>query len=424
MTNDDNSDIGSENSTRRRPFLATAGASVAGFAGLAGCLGGDDGNGGDDGSSDDGTSGGGDDDENSGDDGGGGDSGPGSVADADPINSAVTPSGVSWDDLGELEGTLTVYSGRKPSQIDLIFEQLEERYDGLTIDRDYSDNDAQVNQLTEEGDATPADVFYSQDPGALGAVHDAGLTQPLPQDVIDTVPASLREPNGNWTGVSGRVRAIQYNQERLAEETPFDGPEDLPTDIFEYATDDRFEGIISTRPNSGTFRGFIQAMVELEGEEATRQWVSDFLDQDPQLFSSGGDQAAAVNRGGDDDPIVALGNSYYAARIVNEDPDAPMRVTFTDDDAGCLFSVAGVAVTNSVDDPALVAEFVRHLLAVDGQEYMMDDNGEFPVIDGVDYVGPLPNPDELNSPDFDLTSFDMELQGARQLLEDEGMLPL
>ncbi|GAB6879786.1 iron ABC transporter substrate-binding protein [Halorubrum gandharaense] len=402
MTND-HSRSDTNRLLERRPFLA-AGASAVGLAGLAGCLSGDS-------------------DENGGDAGGENGGGSGSVADAAPIGSPVDPSGVSWDELGDLEGELTVYSGRTPDQIDLVFEELEEQYENLTIHRDYDDNDVKVNQLIEEGDATPADVFYSQDPGALQAVTDEGLVQPLPEDVVDTVPGSYREPNGNWTGVSGRVRSVVYNEDRL-DETPFDSWDELPTDIFEYATDDRFEGIIATRPNSGTFRGFIQAMVQMEGEEATRQWVSDFMDQDPQLFSSGSDHAAAINRGGDDDPIIGLGNSYYAARIVNEDPDAPVRVTFTEDDAGALFSVAGVAATNNVDDPELAAEFVRHLVAVEGQEFMMDDNGEFPVVDGVDYVGPLPGPDELDSPDFDLSEFDMELQGARELLEDEGMLPL
>ena len=410
---------------RRRPFLLTAGASTAGIVGLAGCLGDDEngGGGGDEHVHDDD----GDDHEqdDDGDDGDGGDEGEtvASVAEAEPLGQSVDPSGVSWDDLGDLEGELTIYSGRTPDQIDLVFEQLEERYDGLTIHRDYNDNDVQVNQLETEGDATPADLFYSQDPGALGAVTDMGLTQELPGDVVDTVPASWRHPDGLWTGVSGRVRAIQYNEDRL-DETPFDSWDELPTDIQSYATDERFEGIMSTRPNSGTFRGFIQAMVEFEGEEATRQWVRDFMDQDPQLFTGGSDQAAAVERGGDDDPIIALGNSYYAARLVNEDPDSPIRVTFTEGDAGALFSVAGVAVTNSVEDPELVAEFVRHLLAIEGQEFMMDDNGEFPVVEGVDYVGPLPGPDELNSPDFDLSGFDMELQEARELLEDEEMLPV
>ncbi|RQG93228.1 extracellular solute-binding protein [Natrarchaeobius halalkaliphilus] len=402
--------------TGRRSFLALTGATVAGTAGIAGCLsdenGTGNGNGNGNGNGDGGT-----------DTGGNGDAGTATVADADPLASPVDGSGVSWDELGDLEGEVTVYSGRTRDQIDLVFEALEEEYDGLEIHRNWDDNDAQVNQLVQEGDATPADVFYSQDPGALGAVHDERLVQQLPEDVVDTVPESYREPGGHWTGVSGRVRSIQYNEDRL-DETPFDSWDELPTDIFEYATDDRFEGIISTRPNSGTFRGFIQSMVELEGEDATREWVSGFMDQDPQLFSGGSDQAAAVERGGDDDPIIGLGNSYYAARLVNEDPDSPIRVTFTEDDPGCLFSVAGVAVTNNVDDPELVAEFTRHLVAEEGQEFMMEANGEFPVVEGVDYVGPLPNPDELNSPNFDLSSFDMELQEARELLEDEGMLPL
>ena len=347
----------------------------------------------------------------------------GLVADAEPLANPVDSTAVSWDDLGELEGEITVYSGRTREQIDLVFDRLEEEYDGLTIHRDWNDNDVQVNQLETEGDATPADVFYSQDPGALEAVHRMGLVQQLPDDIVEAVPESYREPDGYWTGVSGRVRAIQYNEDRL-DETPFDSWDELPTDIFEYATDDRFEGIISTRPNSGTFRGFVQAMVEMEGEDATRQWVRDFMDQDPHLISGGSDQAAAVEQGGDDDPIIALGNSYYAARLVNEDPDSPIRVTFTEDDPGCLFSVAGVAVTNNADDPELVAEFARHLVAMEGQEFMMEDNGEFPVVDGVEYVGPLPGPDELDSPTFDLSQFDMELQEASELLEDEGMMPL
>ncbi|MDG5817933.1 extracellular solute-binding protein [Natronococcus sp. A-GB7] len=408
----DDDDSSGRATTGRRPLLATAGVSVAGLAALAGCVGDDDGDGnGDDGNGDDH------------DDNGNGDDVAGAVAGAEPMGEPVGSSGVSWDDLGDLEGELTIYSGRTRDQIDPVFEALEEEYDGLTINRDYDDNDVQVNQLVQEGDATPADVFYSQDPGALGAVEEEGLVQQLPEDVVDTVPESWRHPDGNWTGVSGRVRAIQYNEDRL-DETEFDDWDELPTDIFAYAEDDRFEGIISTRPNSGTFRGFIQAMVDLEGEEETRQWVRDFMDQDPQLFSGGSDQAAAVENGGDDDPIIALGNSYYAARLVNEDPDSPIRVAFTEGDAGALFSVAGIAVTNDVEDPELVAEFARHLVAVEGQEFMMDANGEFPVVEGVDYVGPLPGPDELDSPDYDISQFDMELQEANDLLEEEGMMPL
>lgn len=398
----------------RRRFLGYAGGALVGTTALAGCTGGD-GNG-DGGAEDDESGDGGS--ENEGDDGGG----AGAVAEAEPLGEPVGSTAVPWDDLGDLEGHLTVYSGRTPDQIDPVFEALEEEYEEFTLNRNYADNDVQVNQIIQEGDATPADLFYSQDPGALGALEEEGVLQALPGDVVEAVPESYRHPDGMWTGVSGRVRAVQFNAERLAEETEFESGDDLPTDIQEYATDERLQGIISTRPNSGSFRGFIQAMIELEDEETTREWVRGMIDnQDVQLFEGGSDQAEAVNRGGDDDPIVALGNSYYAARILNEDPDAPIDVTFTENDAGCLFSVAGVGVLNDVENPELVAEFVRHLLAAEGQEFMMDANGEYPVVEGVDYVGELPNLEEINPPEFDLSDFDTELQEAQDLLNEEGM---
>lgn len=400
-----------ERTVDRRRVLGYAGAAMLGTTSLSGCIGGGDGDDGDDEGSADG-----------GENGSDGDGGGGGLTDAEPLGESVDSTAVSWDDLGDLEGEITVYSGRTRDQIDPVFAAIEEEYDGLTLNVDYDDNDVHVNQILQEGEATPADLMYSQDPGALGELERNDVLQELPGDVVDAVPENYRHPGGLWTGVTGRVRSIQYNSERLAAETEFESGDDFPTDIMEFATDERFQGIIATRPNSGTFRGFIQAMVELEGEEETREWVRAMVDeQDIQLFSGGSDQAEAVNRGGEDDPIVALGNSYYAARILNEDPEAPIDLAFTENDAGCLFSVAGVGVMNDVEDPELVAEFIRHLLAAEGQEFMMEANGEYPVVEGVDYVGELPNLDEINPPEFDLSDFDLELQEAQDLLNEEGM---
>jgi iron(III) transport system substrate-binding protein len=397
--------------TDRRQFLAYTGAALGGVTGLAGCTD-DEGDGGD---SENGA-------DDTGDDGSGNGGEAGAVAEAEPLGEPLGSTAVSWDDLGDLEGSLTIYSGRTPDQIDAVFEELEDEYEEFEISRNYADNDVQVNQIIQEGEATPADLMYSQDPGALGALEEEGVLQALPEDITNAVPESYRHPDGMWAGVSGRVRSIQFNSERLANETEFESGDDLPTDIQEYATDERLQGIISTRPNSGTFRGFIQAMVELEDEETTREWIRGMIDnQDVQLFEGGSDQAEAVNRGGDDDPIVGLGNSYYAARILNEDPDAPIDLAFTENDAGCLFSVAGVGVMNEVEDPELVAEFIRHLLAAEGQEFMMEANGEYPVVEGVDYVGELPDLEEINPPEFDLSEFDTDLQEAQDLLNDEGM---
>ncbi|MDZ7850024.1 MAG: extracellular solute-binding protein [Halodesulfurarchaeum sp.] len=369
---------GTARSISRRRLLGTAGIALATSVGVTGCLG----------------------------------SGDGDPYESDaPQGAAVDTEGVTWGDLGDLEGELTVYSGRTRDQIDPLFAKLEETYPDFSIARDYDSNEAQLNSLTEEGDATPADVFYTQSSGALAALKGEGLARELPDDVLAAVPENKRDPEGQWTGASGRVRAVQFNTDAWSRD-------ELPTDIFAYAEDERFAGEISTRPNSGTFRSFIVAMIELEGEERTREWVRGMLDdQDVTLYSSGSQQAEAVANG---DVTVGLGNQYYAARIIGNQPNAPLDVTFTQNDPGSLFNVSGIAVLQAADKPNLAAEFVRHVLAAEGQEFFVETNGEYPVRKGAEYDGPLPSLSELQPPDFDLNALG-DLEDAVDLLRDEGM---
>ncbi|MFC4436111.1 MULTISPECIES: extracellular solute-binding protein [Natrialbaceae] len=329
----------------------------------------------------------------------------------EPQEAAAESSAVSWDDLGDLEGELTIYSARTQDQIDPLFEKLEDEYDDFTIKRDYDDEGDQLASILEEGENSPADVFYTQSSGELARLKDEGLARELPEDVIDAVDDNYRDSDGQWTGASGRVRAVQYNTDH------FDG-DDLPDDIFAYAEDERFRDVISTRPNSGTFHSFIVAMMEEEGEDATREWVRAMVeDQNATLYSSGSDQAEAVASG---EQEIALGNQYYAGRIVDDDPDAPLDVTFTSNDPGCLFNVSGVAILEGADKPNLAAEFTRHIIAEQGQDFFVDVNGEYPVVDGVEYVGELPTLDEIDPLEFDLNKLG-DVEPAIDLLREEGM---
>ncbi|WP_436346288.1 extracellular solute-binding protein [Natronorubrum sp. FCH18a] len=328
-----------------------------------------------------------------------------------PQSSPVEASAVSWDDLGDLEGELTIYSARTQDQIDPLFEDIEAEYDDFEISRDYDDEGDQLASLLEEGENSPADLFYTQSSGELARLKEEELARELPEDVIDAVDDNYSDSDGYWTGASGRVRAVQYNTDEFS-------ADELPDDIFEYATDDRFQDVISTRPNSGTFRSFIVAMIEEEGEDATRDWVSSMVDdQNATLYSSGSTQAEAV---ADGEQEIALGNQYYAGRIVGNDPEAPLGVTFTSNDPGCLFNVSGVAILEGADRPNLAAEFTRHVLAAQGQEFFVDVNGEYPVVDGVDYVGELPTLDEIDPLEFDLNELS-DVEQAQDLLREEGM---
>lgn len=362
-------------SLSRRRVLGTAAAGIAGAVGLAGCL-----------------------------------------EDEDPVFDPVTtPQDAAlpfWDDLADMSGELIVYSGRTRDQIDPLFTALESRYPDLTIRRDYDGNEAQLNSLREEGENTPADVFYTQSSGVLAALKQDNLLAEIPADDLADVDHNYRDNEETWTGVSGRVRAIQYNTDHWS-------AEDLPEDIFAYANEDRFEGVISTRPNSGTFRSFIVAMLELEGEERTREWVRKMVeDQDITLYSSGSQQAQAVANG---EQEIALGNQYYAGRIVNNDPTAPIDVAFTRGDPGSLFNVSGVGILGPSNNQELGRLFLQHVLAAEGQWFFIDVNGEYPVVDGIEYVGDLPGPDDVDSPEFDLNAL-ADLEPAIDLLEEEGMV--
>ena len=116
-------------------------------------------------------------------------------------------------------GSLIVYSGRSESLVDPIIKQFADAT-GIDVQVKYAGTAALAATLREEGDNTPADVFFAQDPGGLGAVED--LLAPLPQAVLDLAPDWARSPDGRWVGTSGRARTIVYNTETLTEA-------DLPT---------------------------------------------------------------------------------------------------------------------------------------------------------------------------------------------------
>src|SRR5215213_6273773 len=109
---------------------------------------------------------------------------------------------------------ITLYSGRIPAALGGAVDRYE-----ASADRDvqvrYADTADLAATLIEEDDASPADAFFAQEPGAIGAVADAGLLAKLPRSILDLVPAAYRDPEGRWVGVTGRARVIAYNTDAV-----------------------------------------------------------------------------------------------------------------------------------------------------------------------------------------------------------------
>ncbi|WP_265108516.1 iron ABC transporter substrate-binding protein [Halosolutus halophilus] len=316
------------------------------------------------------------------------------------------PGGTPVEELPDLEGELTVYSGRSEFLVGSLVDDLEEYYDDFSIDPRYGDSSDLVNQIREEGSGTPADVFYTVDAAALGDLADNGRASTLSDDLLEMVRSEFR--TDQWIGTSGRARAIPYNTDALSED-------DMPDSIDAYATD--FDGDLGWAPSYGSCQSFVTAMRLLEGEDATREWLEGVVDSGITDYNDEYAVCEAIANGEID---AGFTNHYYVQRVRDGSDDAPIATSFTEGDAGSIFDVAGAAVTDAADDPDLAENFVRHLLSSQAQEYFATSTFEYPLIPGVEPVGDLPTIDELDVPDLDLSRLS-DRQPTIDLMREVGI---
>src|SRR5918996_4130587 len=210
---------------------------------------------------------------------------------------------------GQAAGKLTVYSGREEELVGPLFELFEEET-GLDIEVRYGDSAELAATIAEEGGNSPADVFFAQDPGSLGAIEQEGLLAELPQELLDRVEPRFRDPQGHWIGTSGRVRVVAYNTDLLSED-------DLPDSILGF-TDPRWRGKIGFPPTNASFQAFVTAMRLSLGDEQTRDWLEGIKANQPKLYDKNLPTVEAVGRG---EVEVGLVNHYYLFLAKEESPE-------------------------------------------------------------------------------------------------------
>ncbi len=310
-------------------------------------------------------------------------------------------------------GTLTVYSGREEELVAPLFEAFTEET-GIEVDVRYGDSAELAATLAEEGDNSPADVFFAQDPGSLGAVAATGLLAELPAGTLDRVGPQYRDTDGRWVGTSGRVRVIAYNTDALDDEG------DVPDSVFDL-TDPRWKGQVGVAPTNASFQAFVSAMRLDVGDERTKQWLTDLKANEPRFYEKNTPIVEAVAAG---EIELGLVNHYYLALVKEEQPEAPVANHFlAGGDPGALVSVAGVGVLESSGNKADAEAFVDYLLSDAGQEfYATAEEQEYPLVDGIAPPEGLPPLDTLQSPDVDLGELGAELESTLEMLRETGYL--
>jgi len=308
--------------------------------------------------------------------------------------------------------TVTIYSGRSRSLIGPLLDRIGQEL-GLDVRVRYGDTAELATAILEEGDRSPADLFFGQDAGALGALAKEGRLLPLPDEFLARVPATYRSRQGLWVGVSGRVRTVVYNTERVRRE-------EIPPSIVEFAGNERWRGRLGWAPTNGSFQAFVTALRRLKGEEVARRWLEGIKALDTRVFPNNASIVQAVINGEIEAGFV---NHYYLMRERAQAGRALPAENFfyTNGDPGGLVNVAGVGILASSRAQDAALELVDYLLSEPAQRYFAEQTYEYPLLAGVPAHPDLPPLETLNPPDLDLSDLD-DLRGTLALLQEVGLL--
>lgn len=320
-------------------------------------------------------------------------------------NSASSSGAVSVKDLPELTGELTLYLGRGEGGLyEDVLNAIKKRNPNFTLRIRRGPTAALANMIVAEAKAgvRQADLFWAVDSGAIGHVASAGLAQKLPDDLTGQLQSKFRF--SDWAPISGRIRTLPYNPERINANQIPDSIMALPDSNLS----------IAWAPAYASFQSFITAMRLIEGDKATTQWLRAMKGKAKKYAGELG-VVMAVERGEVD---LGLANHYYTLRLKSGKPDARLALAFTKNDAGCLINASGVV---ALKEGKAATDFIRYLLSKEVQTYLSTEAYEIPLVGQLSPPPGIPSLDKILPPEVDLTQL-ADLRPTLTLMRKAGVL--
>jgi iron(III) transport system substrate-binding protein len=275
---------------------------------------------------------------------------------------------------------VNVYSARQEELIKPLLDRFTEDT-GIKVNLVTGKADALLTRLKSEGRNTPADLLITVDAGRLHRAKEMGLVQPVRTEALEAaVPATYRDPEGHWYGLSLRARPIMYAKDRV-------DPSALST--YEALASPQWKGEICTRSSSNIYsQSMLASIIASLGETRAEEWargLAENLARPPQ----GGDrdQIKAVAAGQCD---IAIANTYYLGGMLNSS-DASQREAAAEvgvfwpnqGDRGTHVNVSGGGVTVAAKNRDNAIKLLEYLVGPESQAWYASVNYEYPVREGV-----------------------------------------
>ena len=306
---------------------------------------------------------------------------------------------------------LVIYNAQHEELLDELVPLFEEE-SGLDVELRSGKDLEMANQIVEEGSDSPADVFLTENSPAMSIVDNADLFAPAPAGALETIPAAYVPSSRNWVGFLGRSTVVMYNTDNLTEA-------DLPASILDFA-EPEWAGRVGFSPTGADFQAIVSAVLELEGEDATRTWLEG-LKANGVILQNNLVVMQSANAG-EIDAGIAYHYYWYRDREENgSDSDSSALHFFGDQDPGAFLSVSGAGILKSSEHVEAAEEFVDWLTGTEAQQAMAESYAlEYPLNPEASLNPDVKPFDELEPPTVDVSS----LNGPQvtELMTEAGLL--
>lgn len=313
---------------------------------------------------------------------------------------------------GDLAGqTITIYNAQH-EELTKSWTDAFTKATGITVQVRNGDDTEMSQQLIQEGDRSPADVFLTENSPSMSAVEKAGLFASPGDQALKNVPAAYRPSSGKWVGIAARATVFAYNTTKLTEAQ-------LPTSLMDLA-DPSWKGRWAASPSGADFQAIVSALVQLKGADAAEQWLKS-MKTNAVAYKGNSTAMKAVNAGEVDGAVIYHYYWFGDQAQTGENSKNVQLHYFKNQDPGAFVSVSGGGVLKSSKHQAAAQKFLAFVTGTDGQKILQTGTSfEYPVGSGV-----AANPKLVPLTDLQAPSIDPATLNSKQvtdLMTQAGLL--
>lgn len=308
-------------------------------------------------------------------------------------------------------GAITVYNAQHEELTQAWADEFTKET-GVAVTLRNGDDSELGNQLVQEGSASPADVFLTENSPAMSLVDNAKLFAPVDAATLAQVPTAYRPSTGHWTGIAARSTVFVYNPSLVSESQ-------LPTSLLDLA-DAKWKGRWAASPSGADFEAIVGALLALKGEKATSAWLAS-MKENSTAYKSNSTVMKAVNAG--DIPAGVIYHYYWFGDQsgTGENSDNTKLYYFKNKDPGAFVSTSGGGVLKTAKNPVAAQAFLAFITGKSGQEILQTGGSfEYPVASEVGANKALLPLVDLDAPVLDPSKLDS--RRVTDLMTQAGLL--